>query len=66
MPYSDLDLDMVRFQFRRSEPGVGPYGSQVPTFRTGTGPTILQVLPSSHLQEPAVHNFAKKFPILGA
>lgn len=55
---------MVRFRFLRSEPGVGPSGSQVPTCRTGTGPTTLQVLPSSHLQEPGVHNFAKKFPIL--
>jgi hypothetical protein len=27
--------------------------------------TILQVIPSSHLQEPAVHTFAKKFPIWG-
>lgn len=27
-----VGLDMVRFRFLRSEPGVGPSGSQVPTY----------------------------------
>jgi hypothetical protein len=41
----DLNLDLVGLRFCKSEPVVGPCGSQVPTFRTGSRPTVLRDLP---------------------